>query len=166
LALASYLDVTKGIVLSLQEEILVHRNILNELRIKHLSYGKWPASGEIDIMESRGNDKIWNPRDNEDAGNNCFGSTLHWGPYFPANGFPKTHESVCLTNGRSFADEWHTYTLDWTTEYIAFELDGEEFFRVPKPQGGFWQFGEFEKDFPGSENPWTEGNESSISRLR
>ena len=70
-------------------------------------------------MESRGNDKIWNPRDNEDAGNNCFGSTLHWGPYFPANGFPKTHETVCLTNGRSFADEWHTYTLDWTTEYIG-----------------------------------------------
>ena len=70
-------------------------------------------------MESRGNDKIWNPRDNEDAGNNCFGSTLHWGPYYPANGFPKTHETVCLTNGRSFADEWHTYTLDWTTEYIG-----------------------------------------------
>ena len=46
------------------------------------------------------------------------------------------------------------------TPYKAFELDGEEFFRVPKPQGGFWQLGEFEKDFPGSENPWTEGIDS------
>ena len=41
-------------------------------------------------------------------------------------------KSVCLPNGRSFADEWHTYTVDWTTEYIAFELDGAEFFRIPK----------------------------------
>ena len=82
---------------------------------KHLSYGKWPASGEIDIMESRGNNRIVDPVRETEAGNNCFGSTLHWGPYFPANGFPKTHESVCLPEGRSFADEWHTYTLDWTT---------------------------------------------------
>ena len=42
-------------------------------------------------MESRGNDEITDANGNG-AGNNCFGSTLHWGPYFPANGYPKTHE--------------------------------------------------------------------------
>ena len=26
--------------------------------------------------------------------------------------------------------------------------------RVPKPENGFWNFGEFEKDFPGAKNPW------------
>jgi len=39
------------------------------------SYGTWPASGEIDIMESRGNDATCSA-----GGVNRFGSTLHWGP--------------------------------------------------------------------------------------
>jgi len=38
-------------------------------------YGTWPASGEIDIMESRGNDETYSS-----GGVNRFGSTLHWGP--------------------------------------------------------------------------------------
>ena len=37
-------------------------------------YGMWPASGEIDIMESRGNSASY-----PIGGNNAFGSTLHWG---------------------------------------------------------------------------------------
>jgi len=127
---------------------------------KHLPYGKWPASGEIDIMESRGNDDITDPGTGGGLGNKCFGSTLHWGPFWPANGYPKTTKEYCLPNGRSFADEWHTYTVDWTSEYIAFELDGEEFMRVsPKDQGGFWEWGEFESDMPGINNPWKTGTD-------
>jgi beta-glucanase (GH16 family) len=38
-------------------------------------YGGWPASGEIDIMESRGNDASYSS-----GGVNKFASTLHWGP--------------------------------------------------------------------------------------
>jgi beta-glucanase (GH16 family) len=52
---------------------------------KHNAYGTWPASGEIDIMESRGNGASY-PL----GGNDAFGSTLHWGPYYGMNGFPKT----------------------------------------------------------------------------
>jgi beta-glucanase (GH16 family) len=37
-------------------------------------YGEWPASGEIDIMESRGNDVGY-----EMGGRDTFVSTLHWG---------------------------------------------------------------------------------------
>jgi beta-glucanase (GH16 family) len=37
-------------------------------------YGQWPASGEIDIMESRGND-VYYPGGGKDQ----FSSTLHWG---------------------------------------------------------------------------------------
>lgn len=36
-------------------------------------YGGWPMSGEIDIMESRGNRKFGN------LGVEHMGSTLHWG---------------------------------------------------------------------------------------
>lgn len=37
-------------------------------------YGEWPRSGEIDIMESRGNDRHY-----KDGGLNYYYSTLHWG---------------------------------------------------------------------------------------
>ena len=40
-------------------------------------YGQWPASGEIDIMESRGNDPTTYA---SVGGSDSFGSTLHWGP--------------------------------------------------------------------------------------
>ena len=39
------------------------------------AYGTWPASGEIDIMESRGNSPSCTA-----GGSDTFGSTLHWGP--------------------------------------------------------------------------------------
>jgi hypothetical protein len=39
-------------------------------------YGPWPASGEIDIMEGRGNDVEY-----EMGGRDVFVSTLHWGLY-------------------------------------------------------------------------------------
>jgi hypothetical protein len=43
-------------------------------------YGPWPASGEIDIMESRGNDVSYNV-DGQDRGRDVYSSTLHWGSY-------------------------------------------------------------------------------------
>jgi len=50
-------------------------------------YGQWPASGEIDIMESRGNDASY-----PSGGNDKFASTLHWGPDWAHNAYMKTHE--------------------------------------------------------------------------
>ena len=48
---------------------------------KYNVYGEWPASGEIDLVKSRGNQRLM------DNGNNIgveqVSSTLHWGPYFP-----------------------------------------------------------------------------------
>jgi beta-glucanase (GH16 family) len=38
-------------------------------------YGEWPRSGEIDIMESRGNNFTY-----AQGGNNIASSTLHFGP--------------------------------------------------------------------------------------
>jgi len=40
----------------------------------HYQYGGWPASGEIDIVESRGNDPSYPA-----GGYNKVASTLHWG---------------------------------------------------------------------------------------
>lgn len=49
------------------------------------AYGQWPASGEIDIMESRGNDPSCAA-----GGSDKFGSTLHWGPTFDQNRYEMT----------------------------------------------------------------------------
>lgn len=42
---------------------------------KYNEYGPWPASGEIDLVESRGNDPSCKA-----GGSDSFGSTLHMGP--------------------------------------------------------------------------------------
>ena len=56
---------------------------------KSETYGGWPASGEIDIVESRGNDDLRNEQ-GVSMGNDHMGATLHWGPFWPVNGYPKT----------------------------------------------------------------------------
>jgi hypothetical protein len=53
---------------------------------KRNEYGPWPASGEIDIMESRGNAPGYPAK-----GNDWFGSTLHWGTNWDQNRFELTH---------------------------------------------------------------------------
>jgi hypothetical protein len=73
---------------------------------KHKSYGPWPASGEIDIMESRGNDPSYLP-----GGRDKFASTLHWGPSWDANAFAQT--SRWFTPGGDLSTEFHTYGLVW-----------------------------------------------------
>lgn len=40
------------------------------------TYGPWPASGEIDIAESRGNDVHY-----PNGGRDVMSSSLHWGEY-------------------------------------------------------------------------------------
>jgi hypothetical protein len=67
-------------------------------------YGEWPASGEIDIMESRGNEVGY-----EMGGRDIFVSTLHWGmPRTEALGYGQAnwqlrslHEYRCLLQGDS-----------------------------------------------------------------
>ena len=53
-------------------------------------YGGWPRSGEIDIMESKGNDVYLNGS-GQNVGNNLVASTLHWGPSTNYNNWWRTH---------------------------------------------------------------------------
>ena len=49
----------------------------------------WPASGEIDIVESRGN-LNYKDEKGQPFGKEWIASTLHWGPYFAQNQFKRT----------------------------------------------------------------------------
>ena len=109
------------------------------------AYGGWPSSGEIDIMESRGNDASCAA-----GGNDKFASTLHWGPAWDANGYEKT--TAQYSNGESLADDFHIYGLIWTADRIMTYLDTEDnvVLDVDTSTQSFWEKGEWEN----RDNPW------------
>jgi len=117
-------------------------------------YGQWPASGEFDIMESRGNSDLKDPSGNS-QGNDAYGATMHWGPWFPLNGYEKT---TAQAHG-NFADEFHKYILDWNENGATFYLDDQEVLKVDPGSDGFWSFGEFEANNPGIDNPWVNSDD-------
>ncbi len=57
-------------------------------------------------MESRGNS------DYPNCGNNCVGSTIHFGPSYMADCFDKTHAEYTLPSG-DFTSDFHTFGLYW-----------------------------------------------------
>lgn len=72
------------------------------------TYGRWPASGEIDIMENIGSEP-----------SKVFG-TIHYGHDF----WRFTSQDTILPEGR-FTDEFHVFSVIWTENCIQFLLDGE-----------------------------------------
>jgi len=74
------------------------------------AYGGWAASGEIDILEIKGQEPsvIW--------------GTLHHGGSWPAN--RSTGAQHRLAHG-SFADDFHTVGVEWERGRIRWLLDGE-----------------------------------------
>ncbi|KAF9950108.1 hypothetical protein BGZ72_008168 [Mortierella alpina] len=84
----------------------------------HYQYGNWPASGEIDIVESRGNGPEY-----EAGGNDQVASTLHWGPSYEFNRYKLTHAEYSLPDGKTFSDDFHVFTLDWRAEGLKTYVD-------------------------------------------
>jgi beta-glucanase (GH16 family) len=71
-------------------------------------YGAWAASGEIDLMESRGQEP-----------NKVLG-TLHYGSHWPANAH--TGADYVFPDGGSISD-FHVYTLEWEPGEIRWLVD-------------------------------------------
>lgn len=111
-------------------------------------YGNWPASGEIDLVEARGNKGLYSG--NTNVGTQQMGSTLHFGPDANHNGWQTAHYT---RNKRpSFSDTFHTYKLIWTQNNIKFYLDNVLIGTVEAGRG-FWDRGHFS----GLPNPWARG---------
>lgn len=126
---------------------------------EHQAYGLWPASGEIDLVESRGNDVSYPA-----GGVNCFGSTLHWGPYYPEDPYTLTHKELCLTD-KTLNDDFHTYGLVWNEKEIYTYIDSEANKVLDiKMDQSFWDRGGWSKN-PAIHNPWEgQGNNAPFDQ--
>lgn len=91
-----------------------------------LGNGKWPDTGEIDIMEYVG-EKDW------------VGVALH-GPGY--SGETPLVNKYFFPIGLDVTD-WHNYAVEWSAEAILFEVDGQPIYRVTRPMVehfGRWSF--------------------------
>jgi len=75
-------------------------------------YGQWPRCGEIDIMEVMGDDT-------KKAHN-----TIHYG-----NPHSQNQGTYTLEEG-SFAEEYHTFAVEWLPGELIWYIDGKETFRT------------------------------------
>jgi len=73
------------------------------------AYGGWAASGEIDVMESRGSDLT------------KVEGTIHYGGSWPNNVYSGT--SYTLPGG-GLTTNFHTYMIEWTTNSLKWFVDG------------------------------------------
>jgi beta-glucanase (GH16 family) len=91
-----------------------------------LGDGRWPDTGEIDIMENVG-DAAWTS------------VALH-GPGYSGN-TPLVKRSPFATG--EGATGWHVYAVDWTPDLLVFKRDDREVYRVTRAMveaHGRWSF--------------------------
>lgn len=125
---------------------------------KYNGYGDWPASGEIDIMVSRGNNLYYeNDLKNVSLGNDHITQSLHWGPYFPEDRNELTSVHYWKEKG-TFSDSFHLFSVDITPNGIFFSIYNESTMNVTLDKGGFWKLGNFSENI---HNPWA--SESKVA---
>jgi len=81
------------------------------------TYGPWPLSGEIDIMESRGNGPDYSAQ-----GVNYVRGSLNWGPLTWLNAVAKTY-GWWTERRDSYDKAFHTYALEWTETFLRIYVD-------------------------------------------
>jgi Glycosyl hydrolases family 16 len=91
-----------------------------------LGTGRWPDTGEMDIMENVG-DPSWTNVALHGPGYS--GST----PFVARRPFPLANDITA----------WHVYSMSWTTDGFVFSVDGEPFYRPTRTmveQRGRWAY--------------------------
>ena len=125
---------------------------------RDLEYGLWPASGEIDILESRGNDESYGA-----SGVDKFASTLHWGPNWDMNRYELTHAEYAHSEGLD--KEFHTYGLYWDENglYTYFDDESQKVLQVDFTEESFYERGGYSS--MNLDNPWVgESNAAPFNR--
>ncbi|CAG7825767.1 unnamed protein product [Allacma fusca] len=114
-------------------------------------YGSdWPASGQIEIMTSRGNKNL-QLSNGDKIGPDVVTSRAHFGPEYRRNGQECTLTSF-ESPGEGFDADFHTYSVEWTDEQIEFLIDNMTTRVIVPPNEGFWHYGCL--DTSGFNSPW------------
>ncbi|KIK65210.1 glycoside hydrolase family 16 protein [Collybiopsis luxurians FD-317 M1] len=126
------------------------------------AYGAWPLSGEIDIMEARGNGPSY-PR----QGTDYVRGSLNWGPVTWLNEVWRTYGWWQLKRG-SYDTGFHTYALEWTEQFIRIYVDSRLHHMLElKLNEAFWDRGDFPSTIQngsqivGLNNPWVNGTKAA-----
>ncbi|KAF4550629.1 Hypothetical protein D9617_16g014170 [Elsinoe fawcettii] len=116
-------------------------------------YGQWPLSGEIDIMESRGNYPGF-----PSGGRDTVSSALHWGPNTAGDAYWRTLGIHYLPRD-DFSKSYHTFGLEWGEKYMFMYLDSRllQVFFIKWNSGSMWNRGKFGSNSNQSalNDPWT-----------
>lgn len=86
-------------------------------------YGNWPRSGEIDLLECRGNRNAMNGATN--VGIKQAASTLHFGPGPTCNGHKNAHYEKNSAVG--YNEGFNTYKVVWTSKDMKFYINNALF---------------------------------------
>ena len=79
------------------------------------AYGEWPASGEIDIFEGKGQKPT------------TIESAIHWGKN------PNKHDSLssgAKDKNTDITDSFHIYQIDWLKDTMKFYFDGKKYYEI------------------------------------
>lgn len=130
-------------------------------------YGKgfYPVSGEIDIMQARGNSANY-PK----QGRNFVTSGLHWAPTHMPNmdQFYKTYGWRSMRWG-DFSDDYHTFVLEWSPDFLWTYVDKRTARIIDlRFDQSFWQRGNFPSTILNNtaapvvlQNPWADSGNSA-----
>lgn len=111
------------------------------------AYGVWPRSGEIDILEARGNERSCSEAYMQEHPGTAFGgvqsfaSTLHWGPNWDKNAFDRTHtEFSVAASDKTLNNDFHIYGLRWNQDgmYTYIDHDSNHVLEVNFKNQSFW----------------------------
>lgn len=114
-------------------------------------YGTWPTSGEIELVQSKGNREII--QNGVNIGSEQVNSMLHFGPYATLDAWQSAQFSRNSKPGSGFNNDFHRYQMEWTPEKIIFSVDDVETGTI-KAGSGFWSRGSFNLTAPNTSNPW------------
>ena len=117
-------------------------------------YGPWPKSGQIVLIEARGNRNLHDV-DEESHGIDRMTTTVHYGPSYDLNAWENMHFTAESPEG--FHDKFHVFKFDWSKKGMKFFVDEKHYgnFSIAK-DGSFWKKGEFADS--ALENPWAGGS--------
>ena len=99
------------------------------------TYGSWPNSGEIDIVETKGSNL------------NYAAADAHWGL---STDNKKHSQGRYLPAGFKNTTEWHTYGVKWAEGKLEYYIDGVKFHTVSSfgwPNAANTPYGPFDKPF-------------------